>query len=44
MHMYMSGTPSDDHYQVIENQICTHCLFSMHGDYRREVMKWLGIV
>ena len=44
MHLYMSGTPSDDHYQVIENQICTHRLFSMFEEYRAPVMKWLDTI
>jgi hypothetical protein len=44
MHLYMSGTPRDDHYQVIENQICTHRLFSMHGDYQGKVLKWLDMI
>ena len=44
MHLYMSGTPSNDHYQVIENQMCTHRLFSMHGEYMGQVMKWLDLV
>ena len=41
MKLYTSGTPTDNHFQVIENQMCSHRLFSMHGNYQREVMKWL---
>lgn len=44
MHLYMSGTPKNDAFQAIENQMCSHRLFSMHSDYAREVMKWLGMV
>lgn len=44
MHLYMSGTPKNDAFQVVENQMCSHRLFSMHGDYVREVMKWLEMV
>lgn len=44
MHLYMSGTPKNDTFQVVENQMCSHRLFSMHGDYAREVMKWLEMV
>lgn len=44
MHLYMSGTPKNDAFQAVENQMCSHRLFSMHGDYAREVMKWLEMV
>jgi len=44
MHLYMSGTPKNDTFQAVENQMCSHRLFSMHGDYAREVMKWLEMV
>lgn len=44
MHLYMSGTPKNDAFQAVENQMCSHRLFSMHGEYAPEVMKWLGIV
>jgi hypothetical protein len=39
----MSGTPKNDAFQVVENQMCSHRLFSMHSDYAREVMKWLSM-
>ena len=44
MHLYMSGTPKNDAFQVVENQMCSHRLFSMHSSYAREVMKWLEMV
>ncbi len=44
MHLYMSGTPKNDAFQALENQMCSHRLFSMHGVYAREVMKWLEMV
>ena len=44
MHLYMSGTPKNDAFQVVENQMCSHRLFSMHDEYAREVMKWLEMV
>ncbi|WP_157994889.1 hypothetical protein [Paracoccus tegillarcae] len=40
----MSGTPKNDAFQAIENQVCSQRLFSMHGAYAPEVMKWLGMV
>ncbi|WP_205388909.1 hypothetical protein [Sulfitobacter sp. JL08] len=40
----MSGTPSNDHFQVVENQMCSHRLFSMHANYAKAVMKWLDMV
>lgn len=43
MHLYMSGTAKNDAFQALENQMCSHRLFSMHGDYAREVMKWLSM-
>ena len=36
-----SGTPRNDAYQTVENRLCTHRLFSMHGDYERAVLRWL---
>ena len=44
MHLYMSGTPSNDHFQAVENQMCSHRLFSMHDNYANAVMKWLEMV
>jgi len=41
MRMYMSGTPRNDPYQPVENRLCTHRLFSMHGEYEKAVMRWL---
>lgn len=44
MHFYMSGTPRNDVYQRQENELCSHRLFSLHGDYQRAVHKWLDDV
>ena len=44
MFFYMSGTPRNDVYQVQENGLCSHRLFSLHGDYQRAVHKWLDQV
>jgi len=41
MHLYMSGTPRNDPYQTVENRMNTHRLFSMHGEYEKQVMRWL---
>lgn len=41
MHLYMSGTPRNDPYQTVENRMCTHRLFSMHGDYEKAVLRWV---
>lgn len=41
MHLYMSGTPTNDPYQTVENRLNTHRLFSMHGDYERAVLRWV---
>ena len=38
----MSGTPTNDRFQVVENQMCGHRLFSIHPDYRRDVWRWLA--
>lgn len=42
MHLYMSGTPTNDVYQTVENRMNTHRLFSMHGSYEGAVLKWVG--
>lgn len=44
MHLYMSGIPDNDVFQIIENQICTHRLFSMHEDYASAVFRWLETI
>lgn len=44
MHFYMSGKPRNDVYQRQENALCSHRLFSLHGDYQRDVHKWLDDV
>lgn len=44
MRFYMSGTPTNDQYQLLENRLCTHRLVSLHGPYRRAVMRWLSTV
>lgn len=41
MFIYMSGTPRNDKHQRLENSLCTHRLFSLHGSYKRAVMNWL---
>ena len=41
MHLYMSGTPRNDPYQTVENRMNTHRLFSMHGEYEKQVMRWV---
>lgn len=40
MRFYHSGTPRNDKYQVFEDSICEHRLFSLHGDYYKAVSKW----
>lgn len=44
MFFYMSGTPRNDIMQRQENSLCSHRLFSLHGDYQRAVHKWLDDV
>jgi len=44
MFFYMSGTPRNDVLQRQENSLCSHRLFSLHGDYQRAVHKWLDDV
>ena len=41
MHLYMSGTPRNDPYQTVENRLNTHRLFSMHGEYEKQVLRWV---
>lgn len=41
MHFYMSGTPTNDPYQTVENRMNTHRLFSLHGDYEKACLKWV---
>lgn len=41
MHLYMSGTPRNDPYQSVENRMNTHRLFSMHGEYEKQVLRWV---
>jgi hypothetical protein len=42
MHFYMSGTPTNDPYQTVENRMNTHRLFSLHGDYEKACLKWVS--
>ncbi|MFY0661461.1 MAG: hypothetical protein JXR15_13290 [Shimia sp.] len=42
MHLYLSGTPKNDRFQVIENQMCSHRLFSLYRAYQSEVFSWLA--
>lgn len=44
MFFYPSGKPSNDAYQVIENQMCSHRLFSMFKPDQDAVMQWLRSV
>lgn len=37
----MSGTPGNDEWQGLENSLCTHRLFSLHGDYEKACLRWL---
>ena len=41
MHLYSSGTPRNDIYQTVENRLCTHRLFSLHGSYEAACLRWL---
>jgi len=41
MHLYMSGTPKNDRFQAVENQLCSHRLFSLYRDYQSQVFAWL---
>src|SRR5690348_16275882 len=38
---YLSGTPKNDAFQWLENKFTDHRLFSLYGDYRKAVMRWL---
>lgn len=40
MNLYQSGTPVNDVYQEVEDSIVTHRLFSLHGPYRKAVLRW----
>lgn len=44
MFFYMSGTPRNDEHQALEDTLCTHRLFSMHGPYQVAVLKWLELL
>lgn len=37
----MSGTPFRDRWQPQERTLCTHRLFSLHGEYQRAVTNWV---
>jgi len=41
---YASGTPKNDAFQAIENQLCSHRLLSMYHDYQPDVFRWLNDV
>ena len=41
MRFYHSGTPRNDKYQHQEDAMCPHRLFSLHGDYLKNVRKWV---
>lgn len=38
---FHSGTPKNDPFQWLENSFTHYRLFSIFGDYRKEVMRWL---
>ncbi|WP_102224675.1 hypothetical protein [Acidimangrovimonas sediminis] len=38
---YASGTPKNDAFQAIENQLCSQRLLSMYRDYQPNVFRWL---
>jgi hypothetical protein len=38
---FHSGTPKNDAFQWLENRFTHYRLFSIYGDYRKEVMRWL---
>jgi hypothetical protein len=38
---FHSGTPKNDPFQWLENRFTHYRLFSIYGDYRKEVMRWL---
>jgi hypothetical protein len=38
---YHSGTPRNDKYQPLEDSLCDHRLYSLHGDYYKAVLKWV---
>ena len=38
--MYFSAPPFLDNYQLRENSMVTHRLFSLHGAYENKVMRW----
>lgn len=44
MKFFMSGTPRNDQFQAKEDALCTERLFSLHGDYRRAVERWVECV
>lgn len=44
MHHYASGTPKNDAFQAIENQLCSNRLLSMYRDYQPSVFRWLSDV
>lgn len=41
MQFYFSGTPRSDKYQMMENSLCSHRLFSLHGSYEQSVLNWI---
>jgi hypothetical protein len=38
---YFSGTPKNDAFQWLENKFTDHRLFSIHGGYLRDVLRWV---
>ena len=37
---YASGTPANDDFQVVENQLARQRLFSVHPNYAKPVARW----
>ncbi len=38
---YASGTPANDEFQVVENQLARQRLLSVHPAYFKSVLRWL---
>ncbi|PSL19819.1 hypothetical protein [Shimia abyssi] len=38
---YASGTPANDEFQVVENQLARQRLLSVHCDYFKSVLRWV---
>ncbi|MDP2579983.1 hypothetical protein Q8W37_08575 [Shimia thalassica] len=38
---YASGTPTNDDFQMVENELARQRLLSVHGDYFKSVLRWV---